>query len=77
MSGALRMVLLLGFGFGLLGCADSHDKLMKDQMAYIEELTVLMKKVAEGSISSAEGAERINKWGDRGGGVSRAKGESE
>lgn len=45
-------------------CGDSHDKLMKDQVSWMNETTGILNKVAEGSMSPADASNKIKKLGE-------------
>ncbi|MFK7909086.1 MAG: hypothetical protein AB8F34_00635 [Akkermansiaceae bacterium] len=47
-------------------CSDSPKKLADDQISYMEEMTELINDIADGKVSSAEGAEQIKEWGKKG-----------
>lgn len=59
----LCVVAIVGF---LNSCGDSHEKLVKDQMNYMDEITSIIIGVADGKVSSAEAAKEIKKWGKKG-----------
>lgn len=48
----------------LSSCGDSHDKLMKDQVAWMNETTEILNQVADGSMSSADASSKIKKLGE-------------
>lgn len=52
--------------FFFTSCSDTPEKLVEDQVSYMEELTEIIDDVAEGKLSSSEGAEKIKKWGKKG-----------
>lgn len=57
----------LGFCILLLSsCGDSHDKLMDDQVSWIQEMTDTLNGVAEGKISSSEASQKIKTLGKQG-----------
>lgn len=59
--------LLIPFAALLLAsCGDSHDKLMKDQLAWTNEVSEVLNQVADGSLSSADAAEKIRELGTKG-----------
>ena len=45
---------------------DSTDRLMKDQIGYLDEMTKVIEEVVEGG-SAADAAEKIRKFGKKGG----------
>jgi len=52
--------------FFFTSCSDSPEKLVEDQISYMEELTEIIDDIAEGELSSADGAKKIKKWGEKG-----------
>lgn len=61
-----RLILLLLAALFTVSCSDNHDKLMKDQIDYLGEMTEVLNKVADGDLSSSEGAEKIKALGKKG-----------
>ncbi len=62
----LLSIPLIASLFIFTSCGDSHEKLMDDQLSYIEEMTDIIDDVAEGKLSSSQGAEEIKEWGKKG-----------
>ena len=58
-------LLLLSF-IALTSCSDSLEKLTEDQIEYMEEITEIINKTADGDLSSSEAAEEIRDWGEKG-----------
>jgi TolA-binding protein len=54
---ALLVLALLALG--LAACSDSPAKIHKDQISAMEEVTQILEKVADGSLSSADAAAKI------------------
>lgn len=54
---ALVVLALLSLGLG--ACSDSPAKLYNDQISAMEEITGILEKVADGSLSSADAATKI------------------
>lgn len=50
----------------LVSCGDNHDKLMKDQLAWTNEVSEVLNQVADGSLSSSEAAEQLKELGKQG-----------
>ena len=46
--------------FSFSSCADSRDKLMQDQVDYLNEMAEVIEGVADGTISSAEATEKFS-----------------
>jgi len=65
MKHALRTLVLI-FAVLLVSCGDSRDKLVKDQLAWTNEVSEVLNKVADGKLSSSEAAEKIRKLGKQG-----------
>lgn len=61
-----RLVLLLCVSLSVTSCGDSHDKLMRDQIAYMDEMSTILEKVADGSMSSADATRKLEKWNEKG-----------
>lgn len=61
-----NLTAILAALFFLPSCGDNHDKLMKDQIAWMEDMTAVFNSVADGSLSSSEAAERIKELGKDG-----------
>lgn len=66
MHPVLRYVLAAALLGLLSSCGDSHEKLVKDQLSYMDEMTSIIIGVADGKLSSAEAAKEIKKWGKKG-----------
>lgn len=62
----MKSLLALLLMISLSACGDSHDRLMKDQIAYMDRITGVLQKVADGSMSSAEAAGKIKELGKQG-----------
>lgn len=60
-----RLLIALAALF-LVSCGDSHDKLMRDQLAWTNEVSEVLNQVADGSLSSADAAEKIRELGTKG-----------
>ena len=58
--------LALACLFALTSCSDSPEKIADDQISYLKELTEILDGIAEGEISSSDGAKKIQKWGKKG-----------
>lgn len=58
--------LILASAFLLVSCGDNHDKLMKDQLAWTNEVSEVLNQVADGSLSSSDAVEKIKKLGKEG-----------
>lgn len=61
----LSRTLLVVCSFALVSCGDSHEKIMKDQIGWMEDLTEVIEGVSEGDISSSEAAAKIEKLGEK------------
>lgn len=61
----LFLIILLS-PFFLTSCGDSNEKLAEDQLEYIDEMTEILNKVSDGSLSSAEAAKKIKAHGKKG-----------
>lgn len=64
MKKSVQTALLALSALVLTSCGDSHDKLMKDQISWMNETTAILEKVAAGSMSSADAAGKIKKLGE-------------
>jgi hypothetical protein len=57
----------------LAACGDSQEKLMEDQLDYLDEITAIVEEVADGSLSSSEAAAEIREWAEKGEALQRRK----
>ena len=56
-----QIIAVLFFSLFIISCGDSHDKLMNDQVSWIENMTDILTKVADGKISSSEAVTKLEK----------------
>jgi methionine-rich copper-binding protein CopC len=61
-----NLILLFATLILFTSCGDSHDKLAKDQVADMKEMTEILNDVADGKLSSAEATVKIQKRGRKG-----------
>lgn len=47
----------------LSSCGDNPDKLMKEQISWMKDVTKVLNKVADGNLSPAQAAEKIDQLG--------------
>ncbi|MDX1679726.1 MAG: hypothetical protein R3242_03250 [Akkermansiaceae bacterium] len=66
MKNSLSLCFALLAAFLLSSCGDSHDKLMKDQLAWTQDVTEVLEKVASGDMSASDAAEKMQKLGEEG-----------
>ena len=69
LNAIFAIISILVFG----SCGDSHEKLMKDQIDWMEEMTGVVNEVADGKLSSSEAADRIGELGKEGGRIFERK----
>jgi hypothetical protein len=54
-------------------CSDSHDKVMKDQIEMMNEVSSILEKVADGSLSSEKAAKKFAAWKEKGQALEKRK----
>ena len=59
----IQLLATFAVCIAVTGCGDSHDKVMTDQIEWMDDIAVVVEQVAEGELSSAEGAERVRELG--------------
>ncbi len=70
----IRLILILLLSpFLFTSCGDSNEKLIKDQIEYIDDMTEILNKVSDGSLSSSEAAEKIKAHGKKGDEIMKRK----
>lgn len=50
----------------LSSCSDSHDKIMDDQLSWMEDVTKILNQAADGEVSSSDAANKIRVLGKQG-----------
>lgn len=63
-SSILTLFFLTLFTF--TSCSDSLESLAEDKIDYLEEMTEIINKTADGDLSSSEAAQQIREWGKKG-----------
>lgn len=66
MKHLIRLITVGLLSVVMSSCGDSHDKLMNDQVSWMEEMTETLNGVADGTLSSSEAAERLEALGREG-----------
>lgn len=56
-----KIIAVLFLSLFATSCGDSHDKLMNDQISWIEDITDILNDVADGTISSSDAATKLEK----------------
>lgn len=59
MKKILTILMSVAAIFSLSSCGDSGDKLMEDQLDYLNEMSEIIEEVADGSMSSADASEKF------------------
>lgn len=66
MKNTLYTMAVLVCALVLSSCGDSHDKLAKDQITWMEDMTEIFNGVADGDLSSSQAADKIRSLGKEG-----------
>lgn len=71
---AFKKLALVGCACFLIpACGGSKDKLMKDQIACMNDISAIVENVANGSLSPADAAKKVKKWDEEGERIRRRK----